>query len=109
MCIKAWAIAGLMGVFGLAASAAQNVADLLHRQTQELMDATGAGSRAVWERYLDAAAVYTDESGSVMSRSEMLANIKPLPQGVSGKIKVLDFKVALHGSTAVTTHLDDEY
>jgi len=39
----------------------------------------------------------------------MLANIKPLPRGVSGKIKVLDFKVALHGSTAVTAHLDDEY
>jgi hypothetical protein len=109
MCIKTWAIAGLIGAFGLAASAAQDVADLLRRQTQELMDAVGAGARPVWERYLDAAAVYTDESGSVMSRSEMLANIKPLPQGVSGKINVLDFKVALHGSTAVTTHLDDEH
>jgi len=47
MCIKTWAIAGLIGVFGLAASAAQDVADLLHRQTQELMDAVGAGSTAV--------------------------------------------------------------
>ena len=47
MCIKTWAIAGLIGVFGLAASAAQDVADLLHRQTHELMDAVGAGSTAV--------------------------------------------------------------
>src|SRR5438552_169400 len=99
MCIKTWAIAGLIGAFGLAASAAQDVADLLHRQTQELMDAVTAGERIVWDRYLDPEAIYTDEGGSVMSKPEMLATIRPLPQGVSGRIKVLDFKVAVHGST----------
>jgi len=109
MSIKSWAIAGLVVIFSMPATAAQDVAELLHRQTQDLMDAVTAGERTVWERYLDAGAIYTDESGSVMSKPEMLANIKPLPQGVSGKIKVLDFKVAVHGSTAVTTHLDDEY
>jgi len=106
---KSWTTAGLVVIFCIPATAAQDVAAILHRQTQELMDAVTAGERTVWERYLDAGVIYTDESGSVMSRSEMLANIKPLPQGVSGKIKVLGFKAAVHGSTAVTTHLDDEY
>jgi len=73
------------------------------------MDAAGNGARSVWERYLDAGAVYTDEGGSVMSKPEMLATIRPFSQVVSGKIKVIDFKVALHGSTAVATHVDDEY
>ena len=109
MYIKTCAIAGLIAAFSLAASAAQDVAELLHRQTQELMDAVGAGARPVWDRYPDPRVIYTDEDGSVMSKPEMLANIKPLPQGVSGKIKVLDFKVAVHGPTAVATHLDDEY
>ena len=45
----------------------------------------------------------------MMSKPELLATIKPFAQGVSGKIKVIDFKVALHGSTAVATHVDDEY
>jgi len=49
MCIKTWAIAGLIGAFGLAASAAQDVAQLLHRQTRELMEAVGAGARPVWD------------------------------------------------------------
>src|SRR5258707_1292925 len=108
MRIKSWATAGLV-IFFIPAPAAQDVAELLHRQTQELMDAAGDGARSVWERYLDAEAVYTDEGGSVMSKPEILATIKPFAQGVSGKIKVIDFKVALHGSTAVATHLDDEY
>jgi hypothetical protein len=109
MRIKSWTIAGLVVIFSIPVPAGQDVAELLHRQTQELMDAVGAGARPVWERYLDAGAVYTDEGGSVMSKPEMLATIRPFAQGVSGKIKVLDFKVAVHGSTAVATHLDDEY
>jgi hypothetical protein len=107
--IKSWTIPGLVVIFCIPVWATQDVAELLHRQTQELMDAVGAGTAAVWEHYLDPGAVYTDEGGSVMSKPAMLATIKPFAQDVSGKIKVLDFNVAVHGSTAVTTHLDDEY
>jgi len=39
----------------------------------------------------------------------MPATIRTFAQGVSGRIKVLDFKVAVHGSTAVATYLYDEY
>ncbi len=109
MRIKFWTLARLIVIVCIPAPAAQDVAGILHRQTQELMDAMGGGARSVWERYLDPVAVYTDESGSVMSKPEMLATIRPFAQGVSGKIKVLDFKVAIHRSTAVATHVDDEY
>src|SRR5713101_744877 len=68
MRIKSWTIAGLVVIFCIPVPAAQDVAELLHRQTQELMDAVGNGTRSVWERYLDAGAVYTDEGGSVMSK-----------------------------------------
>src|SRR5216684_3568825 len=98
MRIKSWTISGLVVIFRIPVPAAQDVAELLHRQTQELMDAAGNGARSVWERYLDAGAVYTDEAGSMMSKPELLATIKPFARGVSGKIKVIDFKVALHGS-----------
>src|SRR5260370_32233200 len=107
MGIKSWVIAGLVVIFCIPLPAAPDVGDLLHRQTQELMDAAGNGARSVWERYLDAGAVYTDGGGSVMSKPEMLATIRPFAQGGSGKINVIAFKVAVHGSTAVDTHVDD--
>src|SRR5437763_13365967 len=88
--------------------AADNTADILQRQTQELMDAVGTGSKAVWERFMDAKAIYTDESGVVMSKSQMIQEMRLLPPEVSGKIKIIEFKAAVQGTTAVTSHLDDE-
>lgn len=40
-------------VIGTPAGAAENVPEVLRRQTQELLDAISAGSAAVWDRYLD--------------------------------------------------------
>jgi len=44
-----------------------------------------------------------------MSNAEMLATIKPATSGRVRKNQSAGFQVAVHGSTAVTTHLDDEY
>jgi len=38
----------------------------------------------------------------------MVEDIKPLPEGISGKIAVTDFDVAVTGNVAVATHVDDE-
>lgn len=91
------------------ASAAENTRDLLHRQTQELLDAVTSGSSTVWDRYLDSEVRYIDESGKLLTKKDMLEGIKPLPKGVSGTIKVVDFDVALHGDVAVATYVDDEH
>jgi hypothetical protein len=90
------------------AQTADDVSEVLRRQTQELIDAVTAGSAAVWDRYLDEKAVYTAEDGSVSTKAQMVEQIKPLPEGVSGNLKVIDFKATVHGSVAVTNYVIDE-
>lgn len=110
---------GLLTVAGLAAAtllslppparaAEEDVAALLQRQTQELIDAITTGTPAVWERYLDPQAIYTAEDGTVYSKAQMVEQTKPLPAGVSGNIKVADFKAVVHGPVAVTSYINDE-
>jgi hypothetical protein len=96
-------------VLSTTAIAADNTAAILERQTQEIMDAITAGKADVWERYMDPNALYTDESGNIITKSQMVNDTKPLPAGVSGNIKVTEFKAVVQGSTAITTHLDDEH
>lgn len=93
---------------GSAAVAAETVPDTLRRQTQELVDAIGSGSAAVWERYLDERVRYVDESGTVMTKKQMVDGTKPLPEGVSGSIRVTGFDAVVHGDVAVATYVDDE-
>jgi ketosteroid isomerase-like protein len=89
-------------------TAAEDVRALLKRQTQELVDAIGAGSAEVWDRYLDPDVRYVDETGTVSTKKEMVEQTKPLPTGVSGTIRITDFDAAVHGDVAVTTYVDDE-
>ena len=107
-----WKLAGL-AVWVLFSSqtvqAAEDTTALLHRQTQELIDAITTGTAAVWDRYLDPKVVVTAEDGAVYNKAQMLARTKPLPKGVSGDIKVTDFKVAEHGAVAIATYVSDEH
>lgn len=98
----------LLFAIGASAVAAESVPEILKRQTQELVDAITNGSPAVWERYLDERLRYVDESGKVLTKKEMVEGTKPLPEGVSGSIKVTDFDAVVHGDVAVTTYVDDE-
>lgn len=91
------------------AVAAESVSDVLRRQTQEMADAIGTGSAAAWDRYLDPRVRYVDESGKVLTKTQMLDDLKPLPDGVSGSLKVTAFDVAVHGGVAVATYVDDEH
>src|SRR5512143_1028388 len=75
-------------------------AEALRRQTQELLDAITSGSASVWERLLDPDARYTDEEGNVFTKAQMLQQIKPLPAGIGGSLKVVDFQATLHGDVA---------
>jgi len=82
--------------------------DLLKRQTQKLYDAIAPGHAAVWEHYLDANCRYTSEDGEVFNKAQMVAQTKPLPTGVTGSIKVIDFRVTRHGPVAITNYIADE-
>jgi len=89
-------------------AAAETVPDVLRRQTQELVDAASTGSAAVWDRYLDPAVRYVDESGKVLTKKQIVDDTRPFPEGVSGSIQVTAFDVAVHGDVAVATYVDDE-
>ena len=108
-----WPIAGLTGAVLLSAATAtpapEDAAAVLQRQTQELMDAVTHGSAAVWDRYLDAKSIYTAEDGGLQTKGQMVEGIKPLPAGVSGSIKVIDFKATVHGPVAITNYVSDEH
>ena len=86
----------------------EDVAATLRRQTQELLDAIGSGTASVWEKYLDEAVRYVDESGQVLRKKEMVEGTRPLPEGVSGVIQVTNFDAAVHGDVAVATYVADE-
>ena len=104
---SAFGFAFLLAI-GTPASAAENVADILRRQTQELVDAIATGSAAVWDRYLDERLRYVDESGKVLTKRQMVEGTKPLPEGVNGTIKVIQFDAVVHGDVAVATYVNDE-
>jgi hypothetical protein len=108
-----WPLAALTLMVALlsqaAAPASEDVAAVLQRQTQELLDAIVPGSKAVWDRYLGPQAIYTSEDGTVQTRAELMEQIQPMAAGVSGDIKVIDFKATLHDAVAITTYVADEH
>ena len=101
----------LLGLFAFAsvdAAKAEDVTSILRRQTQELVDAVTSGDSTVWERYMDAAATYTDEAGNLNAKRDIVSGIKPLPKDITGRLSLVDFKVHTHGTTAVATYVIDE-
>jgi hypothetical protein len=92
-----------------AATPASDVEAVLKRQTQELMDAVAPGHAEVWRRYLLEDAVYLDENGVVFDRAGLLKELTPLPAGLVGRIAVDQFRLTLHGDTAVVAAELQEY
>jgi hypothetical protein len=80
----------------------------LWAKTQALLDAVAPGDVAVWRETLDERALLVDENDTVRTKAEMLAELRPLPPGLLGSLRVETFRAELHGDFAVTTHVDDE-
>ena len=105
-----------LGLFACAAGADQptspgdvELAAELHQQTQALLDAIAPGDAAVWNRLLDGDAIQVDENDVVRRKPQILAELKPLPPGLVGHLKIDAFAMVHHGDVAVVTHEDDEY
>jgi hypothetical protein len=88
---------------------AEDVAAVLKRQTQELMDAVAPGQSEVWRRYLHEDVVYLDENGVVYDKESLLRELTPLPAGLVGRIVVDRFETKVHGDTAVVAAELQEY
>jgi hypothetical protein len=93
------------------ASADPNLASAqkqLRADDQALLDAIAPGDKTVWERLLAQDAIYVDENGAIMNRTQFLAALKPLPAGSSGHISIVDYQAKIHGRVALVVHKDDE-
>jgi ketosteroid isomerase-like protein len=82
---------------------------LLKSKMQALMDAVSNGDAKVWKATLDKGFVMIDEAGAISGYAESVAQIAPLPKGISGHIAVTEWRVNFFGDTAVETHLVDEH
>jgi uncharacterized protein DUF4440 len=71
---------------------------------RELMDAVAAGGREVWERRLAPQVSYVDPDGSLKGRQELLAELQPLPFGLSGRTELSEPVVTLSGDTAILSY-----
>src|SRR5262249_7585156 len=88
---------------------AERVEPVLQAATQALMDAVAKGDAAVWDRTLAADMVYTAEDGAVKDKAALLAELQPLPPGITGTIEVIEFRARDYGDFAVATWVADEH
>jgi len=84
------------------------VTAVLQRQTQELVDAIAAGDRTPWTRYLDDRVVYAAEDGTTKTKDDLVAEIRPFPKEISGRIRITRFRTIRHGDTAVANYISEE-
>jgi Domain of unknown function (DUF4440) len=90
------------------AAAAGDVRSWFESTTQQLYDSVASGDRAPWDRVLDASCEITTEDGEVFDKAHFLAQMRPLPAGSSGRIKVRDLTVRVLGEAAVVHYWLDE-
>src|SRR5262249_49664194 len=51
---------------------------------------------------------YISEAGEIETKPQLLAEVTPLPAGISGSIAIGRFEVRQYGDTAVVLHVDEE-
>jgi hypothetical protein len=88
--------------------AANAIVEQLKRATQELLDAVAPGDAAVWRKYLAEGCIYADEEGNVKTKEDLLKELKPLPKGYIGSIKMGEPKVLAQENVIVLSHRDRE-
>lgn len=76
----------------------------LKRITQELLDAVALGNKDVWAKYLADSCLYSSEDGRTLTKSELLAELRPLPDGYIGKLRMANAQVREYDDTAVITY-----
>jgi hypothetical protein len=69
------------------APTSSEVENELRQRTQELLDAVAPGRVDVWRRLLHERMIHVDENGIVRTKSELLAEIQPLPTGSKARCK----------------------
>lgn len=76
----------------------------LQRITQELLDAVAVGDKAVWSKYLSDTCLYSSEDGRTLTKAQLLDELRPLPEGYIGKLRMANPQVREYGDTAIITY-----
>jgi len=80
----------------------------LVRRTQELFDAVVPGNKQPWQKYFADDCIFADEKGRNFNKTQLVADITPLPKGYSGTIKIVKPKSVIHGDMAILSYDLDE-
>ena len=80
----------------------------LVRRAQELFDAVVPGNKEPWEKYFADDCIFADEKGRNLNKAQLVADIRPLPKGYSGTIKIAKPQSVIHGETAILSYDLDE-
>jgi len=94
----------ILAVTILAALTTPALADdraLLTQYEQQLSDAITNGAPAVWDKLLDSDVIYAEEDDSYKGKDGMIKEVRPLPKGLGGEIKVQLLSYHEDGDTAV--------
>ncbi|MEA2238987.1 MAG: hypothetical protein QOC81_3711 [Thermoanaerobaculia bacterium] len=95
-----------------ASAGARNVPPItqaeLERRTQELMDSVVPGDRTPWEKYYADDALFFDEKGRSMTKTQLVADISPMPKGYTGAIKIVKPQSRIENDTAILSYDLDE-
>jgi hypothetical protein len=85
----------------LAAPVVADEREKITQYEQQLSDAITNGTPAVWDKYLDPDVIYAEEDDSYKGKDEMIKEVRPLPRGLGGEIKVELLSYHEDGDTAV--------
>jgi len=80
----------------------------LIRRTQQLYDAEALGEHTPWKLYLAEDFMVLDEKGRDMDKTALLDDVKPLPPGYGGSIKVVNAKSRFAPGVAILSYDLDE-
>lgn len=80
----------------------------LVRRSQELFDAVITGNQEPWKKYYADDCIFADEKGRKLNKTQLVADITPLPEGYSGAIKIVHPESRIVGDTAVLSYDLDE-
>src|SRR5262252_9197481 len=82
--------------------------DELVRRTQELYDSLVSGDQGPWKKHFADDCIFADEKGRFFDKPKLIADVKPLPPGYSGTIKIQNPQSRIIGNTAVLSYDADE-
>lgn len=94
----------LPGVTTAARAADPAVKTQLIETTQKLLDAIAPGDKAPWAKAMAEDCLFSDENGATMTKAKFLEELRPLPAGYSGHIKLENPQFIAASDTAVLTY-----